>query len=349
MTVNVAAQPVPDSWDLKDFVQNAPVGMHETGPDYRILWVNKAELELLGYSSQEYVGKHMVDIFAHPADFHSLLARLKDRETVVNRETQLKCKDGSICFVALSCNVHFRDGEIGGIRFVMRDITDQKRSEQELQRRRAEIESLNQRLRRAMSETHHRVKNNLQIIAALVDMQLMANDGLIPANELRRVEHHIHALAAIHDLLTLEARKDPDMESISVKATLDVLRPLVQEMVGDRPVQFHVQDVYLPLRHETAVALLVNELIANAARYGKGPIDLTLTMSRGSVRLEVRDRGPGFPPGFNPGRFNNTGLELVETVSHWDLQGQTSYTNPPGGGAKVTVLFPLQSAATQGT
>jgi two-component sensor histidine kinase len=197
-----------------------------------------------------------------------------------------------------------------------------------------------------MSETHHRVKNNLQIIAALVDMQLMSNDGLVPANELRRVEHHIQALAAIHDLLTMEARKDPALEAISVKSTLEALFPLVQEMVGSRPVSFDVQDVRLPIRQETALALLVNELIANAARYGKGPIDLKLRVADGYVTLTVSDSGPGFAPGFDPSNYVNTGIELVETVSHWDLQGSTAYSNLPGGGARVTVTFPVQQVVS---
>jgi PAS domain S-box-containing protein len=348
MTVEIAAKPASEPWDLRDFVQNAPVGMHETGPDHRILWANQAELDLLGYTSPQYIGHFMSEFFESPSQFRSLLVRLHDRQVLTNWETGLRGKDGKLCEVTLSCNVHWEGSAIAGIRYIMRAVTDIKRSELELERRKDEIESLNQRLRRAMSETHHRVKNNLQIIAALVDMQLMANDGLIPANELRRVEHHIHALAAIHDLLTAEARKDPALESISVKSTLDVLRPLIQEMVGTRPVTFRVEDVRLPVRQETALALVVNELIANAARYGSGPIDLTLSVTNGFVTLAVCDAGPGFASGFDPSRYVNTGIELVETVSHWDLQGTTAYTNLPGGGAKVSVTFPVQQAIGYG-
>lgn len=342
MTAETAEKPRPEQWDLRDFVQNAPVGMHETGPDHHILWANQAELDILGYTPQQYIGRPMAEFFAVPIEFRTLLIRLNERQVVNNWETRLRCRDGAICAVTLSCNVHWRDSDIAGIRYIMRDITDIRRSELELQRKRDEIDSLNQRLRRAMSETHHRVKNNLQIIAALVDMQLMANDGLVPANELRRVEHHIHALAAIHDLLTAEARKDPTLESISVKATMEVLRPLIQEMVGKRPVTFQIEDVRLPVRQETALALLVNELIGNAARYGRGPIDLSLKVMNGMVTMEVRDAGPGFAEGFDPSRCTNTGIELVETVSHWDLQGTTDYVNLPGGGAKVAVTFPVQ-------
>ena len=343
MVLQVAGTPPFGTWDVGDFVLNAPVGMHEVGPDHRILWANMAELDLLGYSEAEYVGHRMSEFFVDQDDFQSLLLRLQDRQSVKQYEAQIRCRNGESRMISLSCNVHWNDGEIVGIRFVMRDISDLIRSERELRRRRAEIESLNERLRRSMSETHHRVKNNLQIIAALVDMQLMANDGLVPANELRRVEHHIHALAAIHDLLTIESRKDPAMESISVKATLEVLRPLLQEMVGERPVRFRLQDVRLPIRQETALALIVNELIGNAARFGRGPIDLTLAVSAEVVCLEVRDEGPGFPPGFDATEYLNTGLELVETVSHWDLQGETSYDNSPSGGARVTVMFPISS------
>ncbi len=82
------------------------------------------------------------------------------------------------------------------------------RAEGALRRHQAEIELLNVRLQRAMLETHHRVKNNLQVIAALVEMQGYSESPL-GATSIRRINTHVRALATIHDLLTQQAKDDP--------------------------------------------------------------------------------------------------------------------------------------------
>jgi GAF domain-containing protein len=85
---------------------------------------------------------------------------------------------------------------------------ERARAEEALRRHQVEIETLNARLQRAMQETHHRVKNNLQVIAALVEMQ---GHGGSPLGEpgIRRINTHIRALATIHDLLPSRPKAMP--------------------------------------------------------------------------------------------------------------------------------------------
>ncbi len=74
---------------------------------------------------------------------------------------------------------------------------------------------------------------------------------------------------------------------------------------------------------------------------------MALTRSAGTARLQVDDDGPGFPDSFDAIRAANTGLELVEAVGRWDLQGSITYQNRDGGGAQVAVEFPLLVAPEQ--
>ncbi len=95
--------------------------------------------------------------------------------------------------------------------------------------------------------------------------------------------------------------------------------------------------------------LLVNELVSNALKHGKGDIEVTLSLlpatqeagERRIARLEVCDDGPGFPPDFDPNRATSTGLGLIESLGCWDLRGQIEYKNREEGGARVCVIFPL--------
>jgi two-component sensor histidine kinase len=226
-------------------------------------------------------------------------------------------------------------------------VLDRDRHAKRTEQHTAEIAGLNARLQRAMAETHHRVKNNLQVITGMIDMQIM--DGpqeAIPPSELQRLGQHVRALATLHDLLTQEAKADGDVHHLSTKAALERLIPLVRDLAGTRPVHYRVDDALIPVNQSTALAVLLNELVSNAVKHGEGDIDVSLAVANGTGRLEVADGGPGFPPDFSSITAASTGLELVESLSRWDLQGLASYQNRPEGGAKVVVTFPIRKEGT---
>jgi len=207
----------------------------------------------------------------------------------------------------------------------------------------------NRRLRSAMTETHHRVKNNFQFISALVDIQVMSGSEIAPTCELERLGRHAHSLALIHDLLTQEAKTGDDMQHVRLRDMFDRLRSLLESVVGDRPFSMRAEDVRMPVRQGTVTAILINELVSNAAKHGEGAIEVSLTASGDVIRLEVLDDGPGFPPNFSPIKDAYTGIELVEKLSRWDLGGQTHYENAPGAGARVTITFPREYSIRQQT
>jgi PAS domain S-box-containing protein len=205
----------------------------------------------------------------------------------------------------------------------------------------AHIQALNTRLRRAMAETHHRVKNNLQIIAAMVDMQA-ADDNRTPSiADFERLSKQITALAAVHDLLTGVAKEDGQADVISARAVLAKLLPMLQRTLGDRPIQVDVDDVLLTPRQGNSIALLVTELVSNAVKYGLNTVVVTFRPDENTATLSVADDGSGFPPDFDPLAAANTGLELVESMARWDLGGETRYETRPEGGGLVVVRFPL--------
>ncbi len=215
--------------------------------------------------------------------------------------------------------------------------------ENRVQERTAEIEALNQRLRRAMSETHHRVKNNLQVISALVDLQRMDGGEFVPMREMERLGQHVRSLAVIHDLLTHQAKTDDRVTELNMRNTVNTLVPMLQAMMPDRPMRANVAEMRLPIRPGTSLTILINEIISNAGKHGQGAIEIDLTQDGANGRLVVRDHGPGFPPGFDPRRAAHTGLDLIQDLTQWDLMGTVAFENAEGGGAKIVIDFPLDT------
>ena len=113
--------------ELADFFENATVGLHWVGPDGTILRANRAELDMLGYSREEYVGRPIADFHADEDVICDILKRLQAGEKLHEYPARLRCKDGSIKDVLIDSSVMFRDGEFVHTRCFTRDVTERKR------------------------------------------------------------------------------------------------------------------------------------------------------------------------------------------------------------------------------
>ena len=117
---------------LSDFFQNAAIGLHWVGPDGTILKVNQAELDLLGYSRDEYVGHSIQDFHADEDVICDILDRLRTGKELRDYPARLRCKDGSIKEVLIDSSVLWKDGEFIHTRCFTRDVTDRNRAEAKL-------------------------------------------------------------------------------------------------------------------------------------------------------------------------------------------------------------------------
>ncbi|SHG06105.1 PAS domain S-box-containing protein [Fodinibius roseus] len=109
-----------------DFFENAPIGLHWLGPEGTILEVNQTELDMLGYSREEYVGRNITEFYVKDALIEEVMKRIKKGEEVHNIEAQMIHKNGSVREVLLSSNGFRKNGKFIHTRCFTRDITDSK-------------------------------------------------------------------------------------------------------------------------------------------------------------------------------------------------------------------------------
>lgn len=207
-----------------------------------------------------------------------------------------------------------------------------------------EIETLNRRLQRSIQATHHRVKNNLQIISALVELQTDEGEETVPVAAMSRIGRHVRALAALHDLLTEETKEDGEAGLISVKAAMNKLIPLLQATTGGHHITYYVEDFLLTMRDGASLVLLVAEIVSNALKHGRREVKVTLKAHNETAHLEVCNDGPGFPVDFDWRKSAKTGLGLINSTGRHDLHGTILFDNPLDGGARVSVTFPITNA-----
>jgi PAS domain S-box-containing protein len=112
--------------ELRDFVEQAAVAMHWVSGDGIILWANAFEMDLLGYSREEYIGHSIAEFHVDQPVIQDILKRLTNDERLKGCEARLRCKDGSIRHVAIHSSVYRREGKFIHTRCVTLDITEQK-------------------------------------------------------------------------------------------------------------------------------------------------------------------------------------------------------------------------------
>jgi two-component sensor histidine kinase len=210
-----------------------------------------------------------------------------------------------------------------------------------------------------IQELHHRVKNNLQNIAAILRMQARRSETEEARTHLTEAVNRVLSMSVIHEYLS-----QSDSRSINVRDVCTRIAGQVREVAlsPDQEIDIRVQgpNVRLPASQATPTALVINELLLNALEHGmkdrtQGIISVTLTDLGDAVQLEVSDDGSGLPPGFAPEASTSLGLQIVHTLVTDDLKGtlrfesgappdasapETGASNGTLQGARATVIFP---------
>ena len=137
--MSVLEQAAAPELSLEDFFENGNVGLHLVAGDGTILKANRADFEPLGYSAEEYIGRHIAEFHADEATINDILARLSRGERLDKYHARLKAKDGSIRHVQISSSVCFRDGAFVNTRCFTVDVTERLQAEEALREAQARL------------------------------------------------------------------------------------------------------------------------------------------------------------------------------------------------------------------
>jgi len=109
--------------DLIDFIENASMPLHWVNGSGIIIWANQAELDLLGYTKEEYLNKHISNFHLDKDAIDVIMKRLIGKETIKDCPATLVCKNGTTKYVLVNSNALWRDGEFIHTRCFTKDIT----------------------------------------------------------------------------------------------------------------------------------------------------------------------------------------------------------------------------------
>lgn len=346
--------------ELTDFVETATIGLHRVGPDGVIKWANRAELQMLGYAPEEYIGHHISKFHADQSVIEDILRRLGNGETLQNYEATLRAKDGSLRHVLIDSTVFWENGEFSHTRCFTRDYTERKQAEESLReadRRKDEfLGMLSHELRNALTPITHSVKL-LRLQQADTDIQQQALNVLDRrvGTLSRLVDELLDASRATSGRIHLDLT-DVDLNAL-VQWAAESFQPQMEELRHEFSVS--LSDTPLWVRGDsTRLEQVVVNLLSNAARYTPegGQVWLTVEQEGDQVLVRVKDAGIGIEPGLLPHVFelfrqgavtldrpqSGLGIGLTLAKSLVELHGGTLAVRSegPGQGSEFIVGLP---------
>ena len=305
---------------------NDAIYLHEMTPQGpgRILLANAAASMMLGYTNEEFLERTVTDLNDPDYDvpLPSLFEEIK-KEPKKTFEWAHRTKDGRILPVEISVTVFESRGRTMAVANV-RDISDRKKAEAELNQALAERGAL-------LSEIHHRVNNNLQVLLSMLTLEEISYQDKLAAdsfaaNLLSDTENRIRAIAMVHENLY----QSGELTGIRLHEHLSLLaQEILTSEIGRVYITYTVEggeDVVVPMDKAVLLSLVASEILTNIQKYAvpdgeEGRVTILIHEEPDHLCLDIGDDGVGLPAGMNLSTTESVGLSIIYHVVTVQLGG----------------------------
>ncbi len=320
-------------------VDTANEGVLAIDENHRISFVNARMTEMLGYQGEKMTGRE-VESFFFPEDLPDHQYRMQNRRRGISEhyERRWRRKDGEAVWTIVSATPIFdSDRRFRGSFAMLADITERKRAEEKLRAMLREKEIL-------LKEIHHRVKNNMQLIVSLLNMQSknIENEELL--RYFNECKNRIWAMSLIHQkLYQSENFSGIDLPEY-IKTLAAELRRVYRQTIPEVDFSMDAEEITISIENAIPCSLIANEIMTNSLKHafppgwnGKAELRVSIHESRdGIVDLILKDNGIGILPEIEPGATDTLGLTLIDILSR-QIGGRCAIDRE--NGTKYTITF----------
>lgn len=270
------------------------------------------------------------------------LERLKTVLTgMVPSDTTVDCNGASVTFRCLP--LHDVEKPNGAV-ILLRDITELRLRDKELKTANATI-----------SEIHHRVKNNLQAVSSLLDLQARRSKNPEVKEALQQAQRRVQTIARVHEGLSRSADEMVDFDSV-------IHEVLAMTVEVERKPDQHIDLKYsgkfgrMLSQDATPLSLVLNELVSNSVEHGfagqkKGTISVSVARWKNSLNITVEDDGNGLPSSaqkkssaHSDSSSSGLGTQIINTFVQGDFGGTVHRISRPEGGTRVDLTVTLRAS-----
>ncbi len=318
--------------------ESDPNYMVLVGLDGVILDVNDAILNFSGLSKERLIGERFTDLGFFPkedAQLHieNLFLAIK-KESVQAFQCKIINKTGGYSWIESQLVPLEKEGKLTSILVIATDITERKIATDQLKSSLLEKEVL-------LKEIHHRVKNNMQIISSLLNLQTHhVHNDKIAVDVLKESQNRVKSMAMIHEKLY----QSKDFTNIKFD---DYIERLISELFYSYNIRkdrikpsIEVEEVRLNIETAVPCGLIISELVSNSLKHafpgGEGELNLSLKIVDDKYELIISDNGIGFPKELDFENTESLGLQLVNNLVK-QIDGEIKLDKSHG--TKFTIVF----------
>ena len=286
--------------------------------------------------TSELEGHHLVivtrPLISDPFEAHELAEHIRDSLTGgSSMRLEVDAGGAAVLMRTLPLEVH---GESVGAAVLIRDVTEIKRRDRALLSKDATIR-----------EIHHRVKNNLQTVAALLRLQARRTSNPEGREALIESVRRVSSIALVHDALSMSVDEEVNLDEV-----VDRILPIMGDLAGvESPVRVYRKGTLgvLDADRATALIMVITELVQNAIEHAydtsgtHGNVTIRAERSARWLDVVVHDDGRGLPAGFSLEKSDRLGLQIVSTLVSTELDGSLGMHDAPGGGTDVVLRVPI--------
>lgn len=325
------------------FFNSIPIAAIVSDADYRIHEWNTGAEELFGYNCNEAKGNILLELIYSNKNAMStselkqhLKSNMRDREKSNNINYD-RTRDGRDILCEWFDLPYRKDGK-DYILSVAKDITQEQELITSLKTAVLQKEYL-------MKELHHRTKNNLSMISALIDLEINNKRPGISSNSLEELKHKISALSMVYDKL----KGKSEVEAVELASYLRELIESLFASIARMPYKLEIELPELYVSPQTAIniGLISNEIATNAVKYGFRSSREDFFRMRGiisedgsSCELQLENSGAPFPEEIDFFKSTSLGLQLIHTFAQ-QIDGKIELRKQPS--TQYSLIFPIAS------
>ena len=306
-------------------------------PDGTIEWVNDGFIQLMGMPKEKLLNNNLSEINVYTNINNEIREAITNQHSRIFESNVTTHNIENLWISSTLTPIYDEEGILKKLVVVDSDITAGKKMQKQIETSLKEKDVL-------LKEIHHRVKNNLQIIISLLNLQTGYIKDEVTLKAVKDGQSRVRSMALVHE----KFYQSDELSEIDFAEYIEKLCHFIYQSYGDKTdrVRLQISGDKIGLDMDTAMpcGLLVNEIVSNSYKYAfpnqeKGTIQIDFKKIDNKIILLIQDNGVGFPVEYDLERGESLGMQLIQALTS-QLDGELVVSRENGTSFKISFPYP---------